>query len=86
MAITLENLIDLDLLTYYDEQVKKWIADRVANATKETVFTTKNSLPVEGQKGILYVTEESIFIWNGIKYVDVGNPESTNNATLWGTF
>lgn len=86
MAIDLENLIDLPLLTYYDENIKKWVANRITKETKDTIFTTKNDLPVEGKKGVLYVTEESIFIWNGVKYVDVGNPASTSNATLWGTF
>lgn len=86
MAISLENLIDLDLLKYYDENLKRWVVNRINKATTDTIFTTKNNLPIEGEKNILYVTEESIFIWNGIRYVDVGNPKATSNSTLWGQF
>lgn len=86
MAMNLENLIDLPLLTYYDEQIKKWCANRIVKETQETVFTTKNDLPVEGKEGMLYVTEESIFVWNGTRWVEVGNPKATSEATVWGTF
>lgn len=86
MAITLENLIDLDLLTYYDENLKKWVAGRIDKTLDNTEFTTTAALPVEGKEGVLYVTEESIKYWNGDRYVDVGNPQSTSDATIWGKF
>ena len=86
MSVGLENLIDLSLLTYYDENIKQWILDRISKATQDIIFTTKNELPVEGKKGILYVTEEAIFIWNGAKYIDITSSQSGGNTGVWGTF
>lgn len=86
MAITLENLIDLDLLTYYDENLKKWVAGRIDKTLDNIEFTITADLPVEGKAGVLYVTESSIKYWNGARYVDVGNPQATSDATIWGHF
>lgn len=86
MAITLENLIDLPLLTYYDENLKKWVASRIDKTLNNTTFVNTADLPVEGKSGILYITENSIKYWNGDRYVDVGNPQETSEATVWGKF
>ena len=86
MAITLENLIDLPLLTYYDENLKKWVAGRIDKTLNNTAFVNTADLPVEGKSGVLYVTETSIKYWNGERYVDVGNPQETSDATVWGKF
>lgn len=86
MAITLENLIDLPLLTYYDENLKNWVAGRIDKTLNNTAFVNTSDLPVEGKSGVLYITETSIKYWNGERYVDVGNPQETSDATVWGKF
>lgn len=83
MAVNLENLIDLPLLTHYDEQLKKWVVNRIGKTLENVVFTTRSELPVEGKVGILYVVETSILKWNGAQYVDVGNPPQVAQSTLW---
>lgn len=83
MAVELENLIDLALLTHYDEQLKKWVVNRIGKTLDNVVFTTRSELPVEGKQGILYVVETSILRWNGVQYIDVGNPPEISNATSW---
>lgn len=55
MATNLENLIDLQLLTYYDENIKRWTAARIDKTLNNIVFTTRSKLPVEGKEGILYI-------------------------------
>lgn len=57
------NLIDLDLLTYYDTKIKAYIIDKLSSgAPSDNInFTTYNNLPSVGQKGILYVTENSVY-------------------------
>lgn len=87
MAITLENLIDLPLLTYYDENLKRWVVNRIDKTAKDTSFVSSSNLPVEGKTGMLYVTEDSIKYWDGQKYVQVGSaPSSSGDLGLWGNF
>lgn len=86
MAVILENLIDLSLLTNYDENIKKWIVNRINNTVSNTNFTTSDNLPVEGKEGVLYITESSIKRWNGVRYVDIGNPPEVSESTTWSTF
>lgn len=82
MAISLENLIDLDLLTYYDEQIKKYIATKTTNVK----FMSVKELPDEGKEDVLYVTDEGIKTWNPEtkEYEDIsGESGGTSN---WGSF
>lgn len=85
MAISLENLINLPLLTYYDENIKRWI---LSNATNNIIFTAKNDLPAKGEQNVLYVTEESIFTWDGTKYtiISSANSSTSGSSAIWGTF
>lgn len=86
MALKLENLIDLNLLSRYDENIKKYIAGEIAKIGENIIFTTKSELPITGKKNILYVTEDSVLVWTGNKYTDMSNPEPTTKATSWGFF
>lgn len=87
MAISLENLIDLPLLTYYDENIKKWVASRIDKTITNTQFVDTADLPVEGKTGVLYITENSIKYWDGEKYVDVSSSsQEATEATIWGKF
>lgn len=86
MAMNLENLIDLPLLTYYDEKIKKWVAGRIDKTINNTNFVDTSDLPVEGKEGVLYVTENSILIWDGEKYKEISSPQETSDATIWGSF
>lgn len=86
MAITLENLIDLDLLTYYDENLKKYIVTKIDKTLNNTQFTTRNNLPVEGKEDVIYIVEDSILYWNGDRFVTIGNNPTSVEATTWGKF
>lgn len=84
MAINLEKLIDLDLLSYYDENLKKWIASTTgSNSTK--FVTGDENLPEKGEVGVLYITKDTIKYWDGEEYVDVG-AGSGGESNSWGTF
>lgn len=85
MATTLENLIDLPLLTYYDGKIKPWVQAQIANGT---VFTSTSSLPTTGKAGVLYITETSIKYWDDTqkKYIDVGGTSDPGESTTWGDF
>lgn len=85
MAITLENLIDLNLLTYYDEQIKKYIAGKVANISGSTSFMSVADLPAEGKEDVLYVTDEGIKVWDPVtkKYTDIPG-SSSEGTSSWG--
>lgn len=87
MAITLENLIDLNLLTYYDENIKKYIANKIVNSEGTARFMDVADLPVEGKENVLYVTEEGIKVWDPVakKYKDVSRTGSSENQT-WDTY
>lgn len=43
------------------------------------------SLPEEGESSILYITNTSIYIWNGIEYVKLSS-NSTTSTLQWENF
>lgn len=71
MAVDLTKLIDLSLLQRYDTNLKAWVEKRVTES-HQIIFTTENSLPATGNMNLVYVTEDSIFLWDGSKYIKVG--------------
>lgn len=79
MGINIENLIDLSLLKEYDSKLRKWAIEQ--GSTENVQFTTNSSLPQTGKIGVLYVTEDTIKLWNGSEYVDVGS-----GSGQWSTF
>lgn len=64
MAVNLEDLINFNLLTYYDENIKKYIFNKMANMPNSVRFTPVGDLPVEGKGDVLYVTDEGLKTWN----------------------
>lgn len=65
MAISLKDLIDLELLTYYDEQIKKYIAAKLVTISGSAQFVSAKDLDnMQGQEDVLYVTEKGIKIWD----------------------
>lgn len=70
MAINIKNLIDLPLLEFYDENIKKWAIQEFSGegSTENVQFTTNSSLPQPGELNTLYITEDSILTWDGNKY------------------
>lgn len=71
MAVDLTKLIDFNLLQRYDTKLKAWAEKKIVESN-EIIFTTENSLPATGNMNLLYVTEDSIFLWDGSKYIKVG--------------
>ena len=60
MAVNLEKLIDLDLLTLYDSNMKNWVNKQITS----TVHVSGDELPTVGTEGTLYIKETSIFLWD----------------------
>lgn len=87
MAISLKNLIDLDLLTYYDENIKKYITSKIANSEGATQFLKVSELPTEGKEDVLYVTEDGIKVWDPAtkQYKNVGGSTSDSVGT-WDNY
>ena len=79
MAIIIDNIIDKDLLSYYDENLKKWVAK-----SSSIKFVTNDELSKPGESGILYITKDSIKYWDAEQgnYTDI----STGRAGTWGRF
>lgn len=89
MTINIEKLIDLPLLTYYDENIKKYILDKIATSGGgNTVFCPDGELPEKGEVGILYILPDSLKIWNDEleDYVTVGGSDEDDAGKYWGTF
>lgn len=57
------------------------LQDRVliSNQTQSIIFIKEADLPTIGQEKILYITEDSILVWDGDGYVSMGGPK-------WGSF
>lgn len=85
MAISLENLIDLNLLSFYDEQIKKYITDKIAGVSGSADFVSVADLPAEGKEDVLYVTDEGIKVWDPVskEYTDL---TSSADSQTWDTF
>lgn len=71
MAVDLSKLIDFDLLKRYDTNLKNWVEKKIISENN-VIFITENSLPNVGDMTVLYVTEDSIQLWNGSEYIKVG--------------
>lgn len=59
MAVNLEKLIDLDLLTLYDSNMKNWVNKQITS-----MIHVSEGLPEVGTEGTLYIKDTSIFLWN----------------------
>lgn len=72
-----EKIISLELLEYYDENIKKVIKASNANVV---VLDKQEDFPAQGKTTVLYILNNNIYRWNGSEYVilstgGTGNPE-----------
>lgn len=76
MAVALENLIDLNLLSHYDTKLKEWVKDQIKNSGNFEVMQ-RSELPVVGEEGKIYFVEDAILQYtaeNG--YQEIGGTGS----------
>lgn len=76
-----ERVITVPLLQYYDEKLKAYIKTEISG---NVIF---GELPSTGEKGILYVVDNSIKVWNGEEFSDImSKGESNIQEFIWETF
>lgn len=63
MAVDLNKLIDLNLLTRYDNNLKSWILNQIG-AGQGIVFAPRDSFPQVGENNVLYVDDDKIYRWD----------------------
>jgi hypothetical protein len=51
----------------------------ISNQKESILFMKDADLPTAGQEKILYITEDSILVWNGSDYISMSGPQ-------WGSF
>lgn len=59
MAVALENLIDLNLLSHYDTKLKEWVKEQIA-AGGQIAVTSRSDLPAIGEENKIYFVEDAI--------------------------
>lgn len=76
MAVALEKLIDLNLLSHYDTKLKEWVKEQIKNGGSIEV-TQRSKLPDVGEEGKIYFVEDAILQYtteNG--YQEIGGTGS----------
>lgn len=76
MAVALENLIDLNLLSHYDTKLKEWVKEQIKKGGSIEV-TQRSELPEVGEEGKIYFVEDAILQYtteNG--YQEIGGTGS----------
>lgn len=76
MAVALENLIDLNLLSHYDTKLKEWVKDQIKDSGNFEVMQ-RSELPEVGEEGKIYFVEDAILQYtaeNG--YQEIGGTGS----------
>lgn len=78
MAVALENLIDLNLLSHYDIKLKEWVKEQIKNGGNIEV-TQRSELPAVGEEGKIYFVEDAILQYtaaNGYQKIGgTGSPQ-----------
>lgn len=78
MAVALENLIDLNLLSHYDSKLKEWVKGQIAAGGQITV-TSRSDLPAIGEENKIYFVEDAILQYtaaNGYQKIGgTGSPQ-----------
>lgn len=78
MAVALENLIDLNLLSHYDTKLKEWVKGQIKKGGSIEV-TQRSELPEVGEEGKIYFVEDAILQYtaaNGYQKIGgTGNPQ-----------
>ena len=76
MAVALENLIDLNLLSHYDTKLKEWVKDQIKDSGNFEVMQ-RSELPAVGEENKIYFVEDAILKYtaeNG--YQEIGGTGS----------
>ncbi len=76
MAVALENLIDLSLLSHYDTKLKEWVKDQIKDSGNFEVMQ-RSELPAVGEENKIYFVEDAILQYtaeNG--YQEIGGTGS----------
>ena len=76
MAVALEKLIDLNLLSHYDTKLKEWVKDQIKDSGNFEVMQ-RSELPVVGEENKIYFVEDAILQYtakNG--YQEIGGTGS----------
>lgn len=81
-AIDFDNLIDINLLSYYDTRIKAYILEQINNSN-EVVFIAKDKLPTKGEINVLYVTEEGLYLWDTEKYTQISNGQGGESNVIF---
>ena len=78
MAVALEKLIDLNLLSHYDAKLKEWVKEQIKNGGSIEV-TQRSELPAVGEEGKIYFVEDAILQYtaaNGYQKIGgTGSPQ-----------
>lgn len=78
MAVALEKLIDLNLLSHYDIKLKEWVKEQIKNGGSIEV-TQRSELPEVGEEGKIYFVEDAILQYtteNGYQKIGgTGSPQ-----------
>ncbi len=78
MAVALENLIDLNLLSHYDTKLKEWVKAQIKEGGSFEV-TQRSELPEVGEEGKIYFVEDAILQYttaNGYQKIGgTGSPQ-----------
>ena len=78
MAVALEKLIDLNLLSHYDAKLKEWVKEQIKNGGSIEV-TQRSELPEVGEEGKIYFVEDAILQYttaNGYQKIGgTGSPQ-----------
>ena len=78
MAVALENLIDLNLLSHYDTKLKEWVKEQIKKGGSSEV-TQRSELPAVGEEGKIYFVEDAILQYtaaNGYQKIGgTGSPQ-----------
>lgn len=75
MAVALENLIDLNLLSHYDTKIKEWVKEQIKDSGNFEVMQ-RSELPTVGEEGKIYFVEDAILQYtteNG--YQEIGGTQ-----------
>ena len=83
-------LVTLDILDYYDDQIKKWVLSRIDEGSDTSiVFLEKNKFPSIGNIDTLYVAKDGLYLWDqgSNKYIAISsNNETSSGSVKWGSF
>lgn len=75
MAVALENLIDLNLLSHYDSKLKAWVEAQIT-AGGQIAVTSRADLPTKGEENKIYFVEDAILQYTAADgYKEIGGTE-----------